>query len=203
MKEAVKQPALTGVLLRLILGTLLSILLASSLGLRIASTFLPVLKWAYAQLDQDNDLVSLDIQDHHVTGGRDTVYRLVIAPHTYIYVGNTLVPTNSSGRGTVSVLIAYLWLPLIVALPLGVAWPVRRRSEWLLRAACLVLGTVLVAFVDIPTLLWSEVWSYYVNAIAPGSFSWLVSWGHFLKNGGQTLLGMVIAGAAISVSRIS
>jgi len=115
---------------------------------------------------------------------------LAIAPHQYIYFGDRLVATNTEGRGRVSVLTAYLWQPFVVALPLLLASPARRRREWPIRGiAILSVGTIVV-LVDLPTLMWSEVWSYYVSSVAPDRFSVLLLWGHLLKNGGQTLFGI-------------
>ena len=192
---------LIAALLRLLMGTIVSIALAWGLGPYMAQAYLPVLQRLYTLLDGDHDVVSLGLRDYGVHGGRDHVFELVVAPHGYLYVDNTLVPTNRSGRGTVSLITGYLWQPLVVAIPFLLAWPAKRRREWLLRCVSLLLCSALVALIDIPTLLWSEVWSYYVQTIAPGSFSWLLQWGHFLKNGGQTLLGMLIAAESVVISQ--
>ena len=187
-------------LARLALASLLVSALAWGFSASLARAYLPVLGWAYSQLDSDHDVVSLTLSNRHVTGGYDNVYTLVVAPHNYIVVGNSVVATNPTGRGRVSVLTAYAWQPLVIALPLLLAWPARRWSDWLVRLLALVGCAVPIALLNMPTLMWSEVWAYYVGAV-PGSTSWLVRWGHFLINGGQLLLGILVAGLSISVTR--
>jgi hypothetical protein len=187
--------------MRLAIGTLLSIALALWAGALMSRACLPVLQWVYAHLDTDNEVVSLELSDHGVIRGEDKVFTLTIAPRPYIYVGNQLIATNVQGRSRVSVLTAYLWQPFVVALPLILAWPARHRREWFARALVLFVGTFLVALIDLPTLIWSEVWSYYIDAVAPGKFSFLLSWGHLLKNGGQTLLGIVIASMGVCLGQ--
>ena len=201
MNALLTRAELPGILLRLALGALLSIALAWWAGPSLAQAYLPIFKWAYAHVDTNNDLVGLVISSHGVNRGEDRVYVLTIAPHPYVYVGDKVVATNAQGRGRVSVLTAYLWQPFVVALPLLIAWPVRRRSEWPIRAFVLVSIGLVVVLVDLPTLLWSEVWSYYVGAVEPNLFSPLIVWGHLLKNGGQTLLGIVMSVLAVSVGQ--
>ena len=201
MSTSLTHAALPGILTRLAIGTLLSIALSWWGGPLLAQAYLPVLKWAYTQVDTDNDVVALAVGEHGVNHGDDRVYALTIAPHPYIYVGDRMVATHTEGRGRVSVLTAYLWQPFVVALPLLLAWPVRRRSEWPIRAiAILFLGTIVV-LVDLPTLMWSEVWSYYITSVSLGRFSALLIWGHLLKNGGQTLFGIVMAVLSISLGQ--
>ena len=201
MNALLTRAELPRILLRLVLGALLSIALAWSAGPVLAQAYLPIFKWAYAHFDTDNDLVGLVVSSHGVQRGEDHVYVLTIAPHQYVYVGNKVVSTNAQGRGRVSVLTAYLWQPFVVALPLSIAWPVRRRSEWTIRALVLVSVGFSVVLLDLPTLLWSEVWSYYVGAVEPNLFSPLIIWGHLLKNGGQTLLGIVMAVMGVSLGQ--
>lgn len=191
-----------GMLLRLILGAALSISLAWWVGPSLARAYLPVLHWAYSHIDTDNDVVSLVVADHGVNHGDDRVYVLTISPHQYIYVGERLVATNTQGRGYVSVLTGYLWQPFVIALPFVLAWPVRRYTEWALRALALLAVGSVVVLLDLPTLLWSEVWSYYVGAVEPNNFSALLHWGHLLKNGGQTLLGLAMAALTVGMSSV-
>jgi hypothetical protein len=182
---------------------MLSIALAWWGGPLMARAYLPVLQWVYAHIDSDNEVISLELSDHGVKRGVDKVFTLTIAPRPYIYVGDRLIATNVEGRGMVSVLTAYLWQPFVVALPLILAWPARHLREWYTRATVLLIGTILIVLIDIPTLIWSEVWTYYINTVAPGKFSFLLLWGHLLKNGGQTLLGMGLASTGVCLGQAS
>ncbi len=201
MSTSLTRTTLPGILMRLVIGTLLSIALAWWGGPQLAQSYLPILKWAYTQVDTDNDIIALAVGEHGVNHGDDRVYALTIAPHPYIYVGDRMVSTNTQGRGRVSVLTAYLWQPFVVALPLLLAWPVRRCREWSIRAIVLLSVGSIVVMVDLPTLMWSEVWSYYITSVAPDRFSALLIWGHLLKNGGQTLFGIVVAVLAVGLGQ--
>lgn len=97
----------------------------------------------------------------------------------------------------VSVLVAYLWQAFVVALPLALAWPVSRGIEWPVRMVCLALLLASFALVDLPLTLWAQVWQTYVDAFAPGTFSPLLVWAHFLQSGGRFLLGVVAAGVSV------
>lgn len=193
--------ALLGILARLTIGTLLSIAIAWWGGAILAQAYLPILKWAYEHIDTDNHVVSMIVGEHGTNRGDDKVFSLTISPRPYVYVGEKVVATNTQGRGHVSVLTSYLWQPFAVALPLLLAWPTRTSREWPVRVIVFLVASLVIAMVDLPTLMWSEVWSYYIDSVAPGRFSALLIWGHLLKNGGQTLLGIVIAGLAVIVGQ--
>ena len=193
--------ALAGIVLRLAGGTLLSVWLAWTWGAPAAQLYRPLLAWIYGQLDSDSTVQELRIADHGANGNRDTVYALTVRPRTAIFVGRRMLVSNPAARGTISVLTAYLWLPCATALPLLLAWPARRAREWPLRLLGLLGLGSLVALVDLPTVLWSEVWADYVGSAAPGSFSVLLLWGHLLENGGQSLLGIVMAGCCVALAQ--
>lgn len=187
----------TGIVMRLIAGTVLSVSLIVVCGPRLADAFLPVLRWAFVHLDTVDRVVELSISDKGVVSGRDRVYRLVVAPEKMVFVGNRLAVGDPRGRAMVSVLIAYLWQAFAVALPLALAWPAARPREWPARMLCLALLLASFALVDLPLTLWAQVWQAYVDAFAPDTFSPLLVWAHFLQGGGRFLLGVVAAGMSV------
>jgi len=89
---------------------------------------------------------------------------------------------------------------MVVALPLVAAWPARTSTQWLKRLAWLLAGGSAVGVLSVASLLWCEVWSFYAETLAPDRFFPLLAWGHLLKNGGQTLFGILLAGLCIAVS---
>lgn len=50
---------------------------------------------------------------------------------------------------------------------------------------------------DVPFVLWAQVWRNYADVFAPGEFSVLLMWADFLQRGGRFLLGGLGAACAI------
>jgi len=189
--------ATSGIVARLLAGAVLSIVLVVAAGPWLAQTFLPVLRWAFVHLDTQDRLVDLTVSDAGVISGRERVYRLVVAPDKTVFVGDRLAVTDPRGRAMVSVLIAYLWQAFVIALPLALAWPVSRRVEWPIRLTWLLLLLGGFTLLDLPFVLWAQIWQSYVDAFSPGTFSALLAWAGFLQGGGRYLLGVVAAGLSI------
>jgi len=186
---------------RLIFGTLLSIGIVVACGPRMAEAFLPVLRWSFVQLHSYDRVIELSISDKGVVSGREPVYRLVLAPDRVVFVGERLVPADPRGRAMISVLVAYLWQSLLVALPLALAWPASRSTEWPLRLTALAAFIGCFTLIDLPFTLWAQTWQIYVDAYAPGKFSPLLVWADFLQSGGRLLLGFIAAGMSVVLSR--
>ncbi|OQW85831.1 MAG: hypothetical protein BWK72_20225 [Rhodoferax ferrireducens] len=189
--------ATSGIVARLLAGAVLSVVLVVAAGTWLAQTFLPVLRWAFVHLDTQDRLVDLTVSDVGVISGRERVYRLVVAPDKTVFVGDRLAVTDPRGRAMVSVLIAYLWQAFVIALPLALAWPVSRRVEWPIRLTYLLLLLGGFTLLDLPFVLWAQIWQSYVDAFSPGTFSALLAWAGFLQGGGRYLLGVVAAGLSI------
>lgn len=194
-----------GIVTRLLAGAILAIALVAGCGPRIAEAFLPILQWSFVHLDTDDRLVELSIADRGALSGSDRVYHLVVAPEKMVFVGDRLVTGNPQGRATISVLIAYLWQTFVIALPLALAWPsshcTSAHREWAIRMACLVFMISVFSVLDLPFVLWAQVWQTYLDAFAPGKFSVLLLWANFLQNGGRFALGVVAAGVSVLVAR--
>jgi hypothetical protein len=199
-RRVLLQPAI-GSLVRLIAGAALSIWLVVTYGPRLAESFLPVLQWVFVQLDSVDRVIDLSITDRGAVGGRDLVYRLIVAPEKMVFVGEHLASGNPQGSATISVLVAYLWQSFVIALPMALAWPVSRRIEWALRLMCLMAVLAGFTLIDLPFTLWAQVWQTYVDAFAPGKFSLLLVWAQFLQGGGRFVLGIVAAGISVYLAR--
>jgi hypothetical protein len=86
-------------------------------------------------------------------------------------------------------------------LAVGLAWPVRWRgrgsaAEWALATAvrlpCLALAIALIWAIDVPLVLWANIWRFHVDAFAPGLFSPLLLWADFLQSGGRLAAAMAL-----------
>ncbi len=182
---------------RLLAGAVLAVYLVVACGPTVARVYLPFLRWAFVHLDTDDRVITLSISGQGVVSGNDRVYRLVIAPEKTVYVGDRIQFAQAGGWAAVSVLVAYLWQPLVVALPLALAWPARRRIEWPVRLALLAALLGGLTLIDLPFTLWAQIWTIYVDALAPGMFSPLLVWADFLQSGGRFFLGILAAGTSV------
>jgi hypothetical protein len=183
---------------RLTLSAVCVVVLLAQWGDGLAQLSVPVLRWTYSQLDTDHQIREFSVSTAAVLRGSDKVFRLEVVPDGFIMVGTRVVQTRPDGWARVSVLTAYLWQSISVALVVTLAWPAKRRSEWAWRIVLLAIFCVMLALLDTPFVLWAQVWRNYANAFAPGEFSALLVWAEFLQRGGRFLLGALGAVAAIA-----
>ena len=181
--------ALRNILLRLVAGAVLTGSLVAIGGTWAAQAYLPILRWTFTQLASDYRVVELSVSEQGIKSNSDRYFKLDAAPVRSVFVGTQLVPANPDGRAHLRILIAFLWQPFMVALPLALAWPATGLREWVVRLSS--LGSILMAltFIDVPVLFWSSIWEFYLQMFAPSQFSLLVAWGQLLQGGGQLLLG--------------
>jgi hypothetical protein len=184
-------------ILRLVLATLVVVVLLMQWGDVLAEGAVPVLRWTYSQLDHDHKIREFGVSDAAVLQGTDKVFRLEVVPDRLVLVGNHVVPIHPDGWARVSMLTAYLWQPISVALVGALAWPVRRRLEMAWRMVLLAIFCGALALLDVPFVLWAQVWRNYTEVFAPDAFSALLVWADFLQRGGRLLLGVAAASAAI------
>lgn len=176
--------------LRLLAGVAAVGLLSVAFGPQLAEWMLPLLHQTYTFIDRDHRIAELVVSSQGVLRGADQVYRLTVVPTGLAMVGDQVVHTNPQGWAKVSVLTAYLWQPLAVAAALLLAWPAPSARQAAVRWVwLLVLATAFVPL-DLPFVLWAQVWVNYQEAYAPGEFSALLLWSQFLQNGGRWVVGM-------------
>lgn len=194
--------------LRVLAAGLLCVLAAWLIGEHLAQAYLPLLRWTYTALDQDHQITDLVISGKAAFRGADHVFKMTVVTDGLILVGTRVVRSNPQGWASASVLIAYLWQPLLAAILAAALWPVASYRELPLRLLFVVVFCVPLTMIDLPFVLWSLVWQNYVQAFAPGMFSPLLIWADFLQQGGRYLLGGVVGvlaayGAERVVSRHS
>lgn len=191
---------LLGITLRLVLGAALSIGIVWAYGNQIAQAYLPLLHWSYSHLDTDHRILTLTIETQGAVRGSDHVFQMVVAPRAIVFVGDRLVSTDPKGWAKVTVLTAYLWQAMVVALPFVLAWPVRKAREWPVRLSVLSALLFVFSILEVPMELWASVWRIYIDAFAAGRFSALLSWVSFLETGGRLFLGLVAAGISVTLT---
>jgi len=92
----------------------------------------------------------------------------------------------------------------MLCLALILAWPASKAIEYPVRAVIAFVGLALVILIDVPFVLWGELWNLHVSALEPDRFSPLLIWRNFLQGGGRFVLGLavgvlaVVAGQALS-----
>ena len=196
-----KPAILRNMILRMILGAVLAASLVGLAGDWAARASLPMLSWTVTQLLPDYRVVDLSVSETGIQSNTDRYFKLSAAPMHSVFVGDQLIPSNPNGRADLRILIAFLWQPFTICLPLVLAWPATGRREWSIRIGSMCGILALFAFVDVPMLFCASIWEFYITMFAPGQFSPLLVWGRFLEGGGQLVLGIVAAFVSIAISR--
>jgi len=170
-------------------------------GSVLARASIPLLRWTYERLDHDHTVRHLSLSDSAAAHGRDQVLLLEVAPDGVVLVGRRVVNTRPDGWARVSVLSAFLWQPVAVAIAAALAWPAARAREWPWRLVALPPLLAVALMADLPFVLRAEVWRLYAPWFVPGDPQpWLI-WADFLQDGGRYVLGALAGAGAIALGR--
>lgn len=183
--------------LRVLAAGLLCVTAVWLLGEHLAHAYLPLLRWAYTVLDREHQLTELVISGQAAFLGADRTFQMTVAPDGLILVGTRVVHSNPRGWAHVSMLIAYLWQPMVAAIMAASLFPTVSWRELPLRAVFVAVLCMPLSMVDLPFVLWALVWENYVLAFDPDMFSPLLIWANFLHQGGRYLLGGVVGVLAV------
>lgn len=186
------------VAIRFVLALLVLLALNHAYARFLTEALLPLFRWEVAQLDDAYRVLDLSLSQQ----GADTVLRLEVGVARDIVVGGQALPPDPRARANVSTLAGHLTQPAILALALLLAWPARRSNEYPLRALVACAGLALVILIDVPFVLWAEVWDIHVTAFEPGRFSPLLLWRDFLQGGGRFVLGLAVGLLAVVVGQV-
>lgn len=186
--------------LRMAAAALLAYLFIWIAGEALARAFLPVIRQAYELLDQDHRVLEFVISRQTALGNSDWVYRLKVAADSVVMVGTHALATDPRGWTQVSVLVSFLWHPLLMAAVTMAAFDACRWPVWAYRVLCLLPLLALVSLLDIPWILWAEVWEGYVPLLAEDAVSPLLMWSGFLQRGGRFLLGALAGLLAVRLA---
>lgn len=183
----------SGILLRLALAAGLLIPLAAYYGEALIESLLPAYREVFAWVADDFRLLNLAL-DHE---GADRVLRATVMWKHIVVLGGHVVYPDPRGAANASTLIAHALQGPLLALIAAFAWPAHRAREFALRALLLAPMLIVLVFVDMPLVLVAELWQTAIDALAPGTLSFLVIWKTFLQGGGRYALGLAVAAAAV------
>lgn len=190
-----RQTPITKAAIRFVLALLVLLALNHAYAKYLTEALLPVFRWEIAQLDDAYRVLDLTLSQQ----GADTVLRLEVGVAHDIVIGGQVLPADPRARANVSTLAGQLTQPAMLALALILAWPNRKPSEYPLRALVACAGLALVLLIDVPFVLWAEVWDIHVTAFEPGRFSPLLLWRDFLQGGGRFVLGLAVGVLAVGL----
>lgn len=189
--------------LRFMLALLVLLALNYAYAPLLIEALLPLFRWEIAQLDAAYRVLDLTLSQQ----GADTVLRLEVGVAHDIVIGGQVLPADPRARANVSTLAGHITQPGMLCLALILAWPARRPIEYPLRALIASTGLAFAILIDVPFILWAEVWDIHVSAFEPNRFSLLLLWRDFLQGGGRFVLGLAVgvlavaAGQRLAVSR--
>ncbi len=185
--------AVSSFVARLLAGIALIALGIVFWGRELAELALPLIRWIYGLLDREHRIKELVLSSSGVVNGADHVYRLTVVPHRTVMVGTHVLHPHPQAWAKVSVIVAYLWQTAATAAVLLLAWPASRAFQWVFRFLLLLLMTLALIPIDLPFVLWAQVWINYHERFTPGDFSALLLWNDFLQHGGRWLIGLMLA----------
>lgn len=178
---------------RFALAIALLLTLNQFIGKAATESMLPLLRWEITQLDDTYRVLDLQLDRQ----GRDSVLRLEVGLAKVIIIGGRALLPDPRARASVSTLAGALWQPLFLSLAVVVAWPTQRARDYLLRLSLALPLIVLVTLLDLPFVLWGELWQLHVSALEPDRFSLLLLWKDFLQGGGRFALGLGVGVLAV------
>ena len=179
--------------LRFALAIALTLALSHANDARVVESLLPLMKAEIAWLDDNYRVLDLSLDRQ----GADRVIRLEVGLARIIVLGGQALHPDPRARANVSTLAGHITQPVILCLALILAWPARRLSEYPVRALIASGGIALVVLVDVPFVLWGELWNIHVLALEPDRFSPLLIWKYFLQGGGRFVLGLAVGVLAV------
>lgn len=184
--------------LRLLMATVLLGALAVRHGADLVQAILPLLRAELAALDDNYRIHDLRLQQM----GADRVVYVEVSQARTIMLGEQVFVADPRGRANASTLVAHLTLPLVLLGACALAWPLssagtrltggQRISRILGRLLAMSLGGAAVLALDVPFVLWAEIWSLHVDAAQPDRVSALLMWHDFLQGGGRMALGVAL-----------
>ena len=134
--------------------------------------------------------------------GSDQVLRVEVGlAHALTLNGQTFYP-DPRGRATASTLVGNLTLPCVLLAAVALAWPIQSgRGPRILvyRILALVPALLLLCVLDVPFVLWAQVWGVVVHIADPNRFSPLLLWGDFLLGGGSFAIALALGACVGSI----
>lgn len=159
-----------------------------------AQWLLPVIAAQIEAMDNTYRIVSLSV----VTRGGEDLIRIVVTLARCVVLPDGAHCSDPRAQAQVSTLLGHLTLPPTLAVAAILAWPPASWRELAWRLPWLVPGLGAVVALDVPMVLWGNLWRLHVDAFAPQLWSPLLMWVDFLQTGGRMALALVCAGGVLS-----
>lgn len=183
---------------RLLLILATSVCLLASQGQALGSWLAPWFARQVQAMDDNYQVRSLALE--RLAGER--VFALEVSQSRCIVLRQRVHCPHPLGRARASTLMGHLMLTTAVMCAVTLAWPLRRQGRasprealgvtmW--RVAWLSCAVPLVWALDVPMVLWAQIWRLHVDALAPGMQTPLLIWADFLASGGRIALALALA----------
>lgn len=183
---------------RLLLLLAASVYLLASQGDALGRLLAPWFARQVQAMDANYQVRSLALE--RLAGER--VLSLEVSQSRCIVLRQRVHCPHPLGRARASTLMGHLMLTAALMCAVTLAWPVHRRrrashrealaaTAW--RLACLCCAVPLVWALDVPMVLWAQIWRFHVDALAPGMQTPLLIWADFLGSGGRIALALALA----------
>ena len=131
--------------------------------------------------------------------GNAAIAALATLEHTLVLGGRAIVPNGTSVMA-VTTTVGTVLQPLLVALVLVLARPVR-WFEAVLRIVFVAPLIALVVLLDTPFSMAAWLWEIQLRAYEPGRASPLVWWNIFLNGGGRLALGLLAGASSVVLAQ--
>jgi len=195
MAHPQQRTAIRKALIRFVLALGVLLALSHVYGKFLTAALLPVFRWEITQLDDTYAVLDLTLGQQ----GADSVVRLEVGLARLLLIGDRVLYPDPLARADVSTLAGHIAQPALLCIALILAWPTRRATiEYPTRILIAGIGIAAVVLIDVPFVLWAEVWDIHVTALEPDRFSLLLLWRDFLQGGGRFVLGLVVGGLAVA-----
>lgn len=178
---------------RFVIALSLLTALAHGIGMQLIPALLPVFRAQIGWLDENYRVRDV----RYINDGGNRLIALEVSVARYFVLGGRLIEPDPQGRARATTLAANLFVPAILCFSIVAAWPVRRMRDHARRVLLALPCVAAIMLMDVPFVLWGEVWSLHVAAMEPDRFSPLLSWVDFMQGGGRLVLGL--AAGIISV----
>ena len=195
MARPQQRTAIRKALIRFVLALGVLLALSHVYGKFLTAALLPVFRWEITQLDDTYAVLDLTLGQQ----GADSVVRLEVGLARLLLIGDRVLYPDPLARADVSTLAGHIAQPALLCIALILAWPTRRATiEYPTRILIAGIGIAAVVLIDVPFVLWAEVWDIHVTALEPDRVSLLLLWRDFLQGGGRFVLGLVVGGLAVA-----
>lgn len=169
----------------------------ATLGNRIATIYLPELRWEFEHIAPQYRLIEMHVIRQH----GEAVFKADMLTRQPLHIGRRVIPPGVSLE--CSTLVGHLSQPLVLLLSTVVTAGLLRRIRPLPALPLTIIAASVIVAIDVPFILVGALEDLVLSITSPGDHSPWVIWMNFLNGGGRLALGiaaglLVIAAAVRS-----